>query len=48
MINLNKCRFLTNRAPLLGYVIHKGEYQLGPKALKKLFDVRIPTKYKEV
>ena len=48
MINLNKCHFLVESAKLLGFQVWDGGYQLGPKAVKKLFGTGIPNSVKGV
>lgn len=46
MLNLNKCVFLAKSADLLGLHVWNGRYQLGEKALAKLFLSHIPTDLK--
>ena len=47
-INLNKCEFLTKSAKLLGFKVWDRRYQLGKKALTKLFTSTIPNTYKQL
>ena len=48
MINLTKSSFLVTEATLLGFDVREGGYQLGEKALKRLFGSKIPTNLKEL
>ena len=42
MINIKKCKFLTTRIELLGFVVYNSHYQLGPKSMKKYFELQVP------
>ena len=42
MINIKKCKFLVERLELLGFVLYHHHYQLGHKAMKKFYDLKLP------
>ncbi len=46
MINLNKSKFLVSTFKLLGFILCGGKYQLGPKAMSRLFASKIPSNLK--
>lgn len=47
-VNIKKCQFLVATLYLLGYVLCSNYYQLGGKAIKKLFGSTLPKSRKEL